>query len=173
MPKRKPGVPAVWLPELVGKVPGYPKTQESFDKKQNIMRQQVALYNAEGITGRNGVPDGWAGRKNEINRITTAAKAEARAIVADLIKTNKFQPDNDKATIALEAAIAIIEAEKVVQRGDVELRGETKPVRLYSEQTYMAAIKTVLDFTQRKPVSQSQVALAKAEDFLDALAAKS
>lgn len=158
LPPRKPGVPAVWHPEFVGKIHAYPKTQEAFDKKQAIMRQQIRLYNAEGITGRNGVRDGWAGKKKLINDIVTAADAEAKDIVTKMIDEKVFEPDCKEARLAMEAAVAMVTAQKHTP--------ENEPVPLYPPGEVNKALKTILEFTQRKPVSKSEVAVAKAEDFL-------
>lgn len=164
MPPRQKGVPREWNPELVGKVPGYPKTLETWLARQSIMRQQIKLYNAEGITFRNGVPDGWAGKKKLINQIKTAAEADARDIVSELIKAKRFEPDCEEARIAMEAVVAIVQAEKHTP--------ENEPVPLYPVSERNKAVKTILEFTQRKPVSKSEVAVSKAEDFLAQLAAK-
>lgn len=161
---RKVGVPAVWRPELVGKVAGYPKTEEKFIARQELMRQQVKLYNAEGITFRNGVKDGWGGKKKLINQINKAAQAEAEVIVTQLIEDKKFQPDNAEARSVLTEAMKIIIAEK--------LTPETQVVPLYGAKERLAAMKLVLEFVQKKPVSTQQVQVQKAEDFLAALAAE-
>ena len=150
-----------WYPDLVGKVPGYFKTYEAWKKASDLMRQQVKLYNAEGITGRSGVPDGWAGKKSLINEIVTKATNEAADIVADLIEEGRFKPDNREARIAMEECVAIIQAEKHTP--------EQMPVKLYSVKDRQAAINTVLAFTQRKPVSAT-VTSDRAEDWLDNLA---
>jgi len=164
LPPRKKGEPNRWHPELVGKIRGYPKTQEAWQAKSDLMRQQVKLYNAEGITFRSGVPDGWAGKKKLINKINTEALAEAKDIVDELIKLGRFQADNVEAKIALEAAVQVIVAEKHTP--------ETETVPLYNVKDRLAATKIVLEYTQKKPVTKSEVGVTKAEDFLAALATK-
>lgn len=149
-----------WYPEAVGVVPGYPKTYESWKAKSDTMRQQVALYNAEGITGRSGVKDGWAGKKSLINQINAAAAAEAKDIVDRLIEEKRFEPDNREARIALEAAVAVIAAEKHTP--------EQAAVPLYDVKERLAAAKIVLEYTQKKPVVASDISVKKAEDFLAA-----
>lgn len=151
-----------WHPQLVGVVRGYPKTYEIWKAKSDLMRQQVRLYNAEGITFRNGVPDGWAGKKALINEINEKAQAEAKVIVADLIKRGKFEPDNDESATVIEEAMKIIVAEKHTP--------ETEPVPLYNVKDRLAAMKLVLDKVQKSPVSRNENTYNKAEDFLKALA---
>lgn len=62
-----------------------------------------------------------------------------------------FEADNDKAKDAIEAAVQIMN-----QKGE--------------DRTRLQAAKTILEFTQRKPVAASEVTLNKAEAFLDAIA---
>jgi len=157
-------VPAVWHPELVGKIRGYPKTQETFDRKQAIMRQQILLYNAEGITGRNGVPDGWAGKKALINEINAASEADAKAAVDELEELGRFEPDNVESRAILEEAFKVVYAEKHTP--------EEAPVPLYAVKDRLAAMKMIWEVVQKKPLSRQEVGVTKAEDFLAALAAK-
>lgn len=161
-PLLKGRVRGQWYPDLVGKIRGYPKTQEIHDRRVDLMRTQIKLYNAEGITGRAGVPDGWAGKKKLIKQINAQASEEAGNIVEDLVVTGRFTPDNAEAQVALRAALTMIVAEKHTP--------ESAPVPLYSPADRLKAMKLVLDTVQRKPVSTSVVAEGRAEDFLKDLA---
>lgn len=154
----------VWVPEAVGKIQGYPKTQEAFDRRQALCREQVVRFNAQGITFRNGVPDGWRRKKKLIIEITANAKADAKVIVDNMIDEKVFEPDCKEARIAMEAAVAIVQAEKHTPH--------EQKAPLYNGQTRMAAIKTILDFTQKKPATASNVAVSGAEAWLAALAEK-
>lgn len=149
---------------MVGVIRGYPKTQEDWQARSDLMRQQVRLYNAEGITGRNGVRDGWGRKKKLINEIQTKAKAEAKAVVEKMIGTGTFTPDNEQAAYALEEAVAIIAAEKFTP--------ESQPVPLYDVKDRMKAMELVLRYTQKTPMTRQEMAVTKAEDFLAALASK-
>lgn len=151
-----------WYPDLVGIVYGYPKTQEDWQKRSDLMRQQIKLYNAEGITGRNGVPDGWAGKKTLIKKIKAEADVEAKLLVDDLIVTKRFVPDNAESQMILQEALGIIVAEKHTP--------EQAAVPLYNVKDRLAAMKMAWDVVQRKPVTTSVVAETTAEDFLKALA---
>lgn len=152
----------VWYPDLVDVVYGYPKTQEAWQKRSDLMRQQVKLYNAEGITFRSGVPDGWAGKKTLIKQIKDASDREAVELVEDLIVTKRFIPDNAESQLILQEALGIIVAEKHTP--------EQAPVPLYNVKDRLTAMKMAWDVVQRKPVSTSLVAETSAEDFLKALA---
>lgn len=149
----------VWQSDLVDKIRAYPKTQEAFDAKQARCREQIIRLNAEGRAGRNGVPDGWAGRKAEINKIVEAAKAEAKVIVDKMIDEKTFAPDCREARLAMEAAVEILCASK-------ESEEPEKTVPLYQAATRLQAMRLVMEYAQRKPVTKSELAIAKPEDFL-------
>ncbi|MES1994436.1 MAG: hypothetical protein V4457_12805 [Pseudomonadota bacterium] len=155
----------VWQADLVDRIKSYPKTQEAYDKLQARCRAQTIRLHAEGKLGRNGVPDGWAGRKPIINKIMTAARAEAREIVEDMTDKKFFEPDCEEARVAMEACVSMIVAEK-------HCPDEQRKVPLYQPSARQAAIKTVLEYTQRKPVARTEAKLEKAEDFLAMLVAK-
>lgn len=161
MPPRQRGVPRQWDPNLVGKVHGYPKTQEKWQARSDLMRQQVRLYNAEGITGRNGVPDGWAGKKKLIREIIDHSQMVAKVIVDNLIADKKWEPDNAESRVILEEAMAVVLAEKYTP--------EQQAVPLYSVKDRLQAMKMVWDMVQKKPASKQELELQKAEDFLAAL----
>jgi hypothetical protein len=62
-----------------------------------------------------------------------------------------FEPDNDVAEKAIETCVKIL-----------SIPGE--------ERTRLQAAKTLLEFTQKKPVAANEVTLKRAEEFLDAIA---
>jgi len=126
------------------------------------MRQQVKLYNAEGITFRSGVRDGWGGKKKLIKKIEDAALKEANEVVDKMIEDKNWVPDNAESRFLLAQTLAIITAEKHTP--------ETAPVPLHDAKTRLQAIKTAWEMVQRKPMSTVVTAEAKAEDFLKALA---
>lgn len=155
-------MPAVWHPEYVGKVQGYPKTQETFDKKQALMRQQIKLYNAEGITGRNGVPDGWCRKKTLIKQIREASSAEAKVVVDEMEKLGKFVPDNVESRIIMEQALEVVLAEKFTP--------EQQPTPLYNVKDRLTAMNMIWGKVQKNPISREINAHMSAESFLEALA---
>jgi len=93
-----------------------------------------------------GVPDGY--RKHEIEPIRAKAKKEAKEVVK--IMADKYDIEDDYSREALETAVEVM-----------RVPGETRE--------RLAAARLVLDFTKSKPVSKSEVAVAKAEDFLASL----
>lgn len=170
LPKRKKGVPNQWHPELVGKVPGYPKTQEIWQAKSDLMRQQIKLYNAEGITGRNGVRDGWAGQKKLIRAIQERAAAQAKEVMDELEKEGRFVPDNYESRIIMEEAFEMVLAQK--EGGEDKMGEKLPPVPLYGPKERLQAMKMIWDVVQKKPISQKLIGVSPAEDFLEALSEK-
>ena len=96
-----------------------------------------------------GVPDGYT--KQEIEPIRAKAKKEAKEVVK--IMSDKYDIEDDYSREALETAVEVM-----------RVPGETRE--------RLAAARLVLDFTKSKPVSKSEVAVAKAEDFLASLLAE-
>lgn len=93
-----------------------------------------------------GVPDGFT--KSEIEPIRINAKKEAKKVVN--IMAEKYDIEDDYSREALETAVEVM-----------RVPGETRE--------RLAAARLILDFTKSKPVSKSEVAVAKAEDFLASL----
>lgn len=170
-PKKKPRIKSrghplmigrtrgVYYPELVGRVPGYPKTLEKHLERVEIMRQQIKLYNAEGIATRRGVPDGFAGRKAELKRYRQTAAAKAEKIVTVMAEDHKIT--DPRAIKAMKEAVEIF-----------ELRDEAN-VPVHKAPERISAIRTVLEWTTPKPAAKSDISVSKAEDWLAGLAARS
>jgi hypothetical protein len=93
-----------------------------------------------------GVPDGY--RKHEIEPIREKIQKEAEKVVK--IMSEKYGVEDDYAKEALKTAVEVM-----------RVPGETRE--------RLAAARLVLDFTKQKPVAKSEVAVAKAEDFLASL----
>ena len=150
-----------YYPEAVGVVPGYPKTLETWLERQAIMRQQVKLYNAEGIARRTGVPDGYAGRREDLRRYRKQAAAEAKAVMKGLVKMDLIDHENKddpRVEQMLQAAVEI-----VVTKDDAGRYIDGTAVRV-------AAINTLLKYLKAPPPATNKVVLSKAEDFLAELA---
>ena len=164
LPPRRKGVPNHWHPELVGKISGYPRTQEAFEARQRQCREQVIRLNAAGVTHRHGVPDGWAGKKKLINQINAASAAEAERVVSEMEALGNFVPDNVESKTILREALKVILAEKFTPEGD------EKTVPLYAVKDRLFAMKMAWDVVQKKPLARSEVGMTRAEDFLAMLA---
>lgn len=143
----------VWHEDLVGVVPGYPKSPEAFETLRTRARERmIRLHKEGGFVDRTGIPDGWSGRKAERAAIMARADKEAADIVAVLVEKGVLDAGN-ASNEALQTAVAFVRA------------GDAVTVR-----DRLAAARLVLDFTRAKPESSSRVRLEKAEDFLAKLA---
>jgi hypothetical protein len=56
----------VWCPAAVGLVRGYPKTLETFKRQCEQLRANHKRAKEKGLLTRDGVPNGWAGRRDDI-----------------------------------------------------------------------------------------------------------
>jgi len=92
----------------------------------------------------NGVPDGYT--NEQILPIRKKAKEEARKVVE--IMAEQIEDDYSK-----EALTTAVEIMRVPQ----------------DSRSRIAAARLVLDFTKSKPVAKSEIAVAKAEEFLASL----
>jgi hypothetical protein len=80
----------VWNPDLVG-YPGYPKTKEAFEKRQQQSRDMFARMKAEGRhPNRRGVPNGFAGSREEIDAGRAAAREFAKKAVEHMKRTGEM-----------------------------------------------------------------------------------
>ena len=69
-----------WNPDAVGKVPGYAATAEAYVKQVGQLRLNSTAAREAGKMHRQGVPTGWAGRRNEVAILRVEAEAEAWSI---------------------------------------------------------------------------------------------
>jgi hypothetical protein len=71
----------VWNADLIG-YPGYPKTKEAFEAKRQKNRERFLKWSAEGrLPNRRGMPNGFAGSREEMDRGRAKARAEAKEII--------------------------------------------------------------------------------------------
>ena len=150
----------VFYPDLVGKVPGYPKTAEGLANRVESMARRIREYNTAGVTKRDGVPHGWT--RYEAVAVRQQAAERAKKIVDKMIEEKVFAPDTKEARIAMEALVSIVQTKK--------LTPEDKGSPLVAASEVNKAAKTILDFAQRRPVTSSQVTVKSAEDWLDEIA---
>lgn len=146
----------VWVPEAVGVVQGYPKTEATWQAQSDRLRKNVVRYNAEGLTA---VPAGWGGRRKEMLAIRAKAPAKAARIY-------KKMQDND-AFIDLDPGTDPARAEMAL-KGFIEIATD----RTQSARDRLVAYKALADFTKVKPSSTLNVNVPVAEAFLDSLIGK-
>ena len=61
-----------WNPAAAG-VQGYPKTQEAHDAHRERLRKNSEAARAAGKLTRRGVPNGWRGRRQEVEQLRAEA----------------------------------------------------------------------------------------------------
>lgn len=152
---------AFWNPEYAARIPWYPKSQEAWEvwriKLAEGMRERVK----PGGSADRSIPRAFQRRREEFYQIREKAKAAAKKLVAYMKKTEQFVPDNDKAEAAVEHLVAVLVAT------DPE---NGKPAE--SAKDRILAAKTILEFTQQKPAQTNNLTVAKAEDWLSAVASE-
>ena len=104
----------------------------------------------EANPGKRGRPHGLqdgVGLKKYLKRLEVA-KAKSERAIKVMAEQNLWKADNDVASKAMQTAIEIM----LSQEGTTQNR--------------LAAAKTILDFTQTKPVVKNETTLKTAEEFL-------
>ena len=107
----------------------------------------------EANPGKRGRPHGLqdgVGLKAYLKRLEVA-KVKAERAIKVMADENLWKADNDVASKAMQTAIEIM----LSQEGTTQNR--------------LAAAKTILDFTQTKPVVKNETTLKTAEEFLSSL----
>jgi hypothetical protein len=127
--------------------------------RQAAARERTLKLIAEGRWFRRGVPDGFKGRKVEVQEIRRRAKVEAKQLVSHM-KKNGLTLDDQRAEDAMESMVEVVRA------------ADDNGAYIHPVQYRIAAARAILDFTKQRPASKAEVALTKAEDFLAAVAAE-
>ena len=110
------------------------------------LRRQWSLKKRKNAGRPKGTPDGL--RKEQADTMRADIKKEAVKVVE--IMSEKFGVEDEYAKEALGTAVEVM-----------RMQGETRE--------RLSAARLILDFTKQKPVAKSEVAVAKAEDFLASL----
>lgn len=115
----------------------------------NLASKRHPPFNGEGrkLPGdTNGV------NRKQRNKIIAQAKAEAKQMVKHMEETGQVVFKDPNAREAMEFAV------ETIRRTDVSIKDK------------LATARMILDFTQAKPATESNVNLKRAEDFLNDLA---
>ena len=117
-----------------------------------LWANRAAAGHKKGVSTR---PPGWqAGMKMKTYlRYVADGKREARKILRYMTDKKMFVPDNDVSEEAFKVVLEVLRA----------------PAHARDK---LAAAKTLLEYTQRKPVAASEMTLNSAESFLDAILAE-
>lgn len=126
--------PPGWHPEAVGVVKGYPPSQEAYDALVGRLKANRERARDAGRLTCVGVPKGWAGEKHELADIRSEAAQSAGRLARYLPGYDDW---DSRAKLAIEelCAVALDISQPIAIRLD--------------------AMKTVLTYTQPKPVQQS------------------
>ena len=110
------------------------------------LRNQWSTKRRKNAGRPKGVPDGL--RKEQADNLRAKVKKEAEKVVE--IMSQKYGVEDEYAKEALGTAVEVM-----------RMQGETRE--------RLSAARLVLDFCKQKPVAKSEVAVARAEDFLASL----
>ena len=125
-----------WCPAAVGKVSGYPRTAVEYARRRAQLRLNRAKALRAGRLTRHGVPNGWAGRKDEIAEVRRNSRTAAERLSADLQVRGIWKPDNVQAAFAMRAVL------------EIALSPLNRPV------DRLDAMRVVLKYTQPAPVAR-------------------
>jgi hypothetical protein len=141
-----------WHPEAVGLIPGYPATQERYDQVAEQLRANSAAARASGKATRKGVPNGFAGRREELHAIRAADLVRARGMVE--ATTGRPLMTDEEAAAALAASGKLTDQ----QYGDLAL---AHVVAVFISATYCAtdrlsAARIALPYLTGRPTAASR-----------------
>ncbi len=84
--------PGVFNPAAVGKVRGYARTQETYDRQVERLRSNSKGAIERGLLTRKGVPNGWAGMRVQVAELRQEAADEGWRLV-NVIQRNSASAD--------------------------------------------------------------------------------
>lgn len=163
--------PGVWNPAAVGKVRGYAKTEEAYQRQAAQLRANSAGARARGLMNRRGSPNGWAGKRAEVEALRLDAHADGwRAVGAwqrnsqtaeerlpddrmEALTTGQDYPRTDAERFAVAAAYAI----SVILNRSAPTCDRTRAARI------------ILPFLKAAPAGRKSVTLADGAAWLEAL----
>ncbi len=148
----------IWCPAAAGKMRGYPLTQEGYDRRIAALRQNHRTAKEAGKLTRLGVPNGWAGKKDELTTLRRNSQTAAERLIDDMTTLDMMPPpgetDDDLAREALQAAAEIA----FNPAGEAAAR--------------LRAVRLLLTFTRPKPAGRTAVGFVDGMAFLNGLAAE-
>ena len=150
----------VWCADLVGKIRGYPRTQEGFDARRANGAKLAAHINANGLT-RHGIPDGWAGKRKEVIAIRAQAAVDADRIYMELVEHGIIDVERAVDGLPTDDASRAEHAMKGLMAITIDATQQTRD--------RLSAFQTLLTYTKSKPVVKTATVVSSAESFLDAL----
>jgi hypothetical protein len=131
----------------VGVVSGYPKSRAIYEAQKVRLKANRERAVAAGTLTRHGIPNGWAGRKDEVAEIRRNSRTDAERLCEKV-----FQADCYEARIAMQACMEIALC-------------ELNPMRVR-----LSAMHTILTYTVPRPATDP-TPKGPGSDFLVKLAA--
>jgi hypothetical protein len=136
-----------WCPDAVGVVPGYPRTPETFAAQAERLKANRQRAKERGLLTRLGVPNGWAGKKDEIAEIRRNSQTEAERLTEAVFEADCW-----------EARVAMTEAMKIA----------LSP--FYRMADRLVAMRLILQYTVPRPAQRVALESGDALGFLRRLA---
>ena len=131
-----------WCPTAVGKVRGYPRTLATYERQRARLRANREHARDNGTLTRLGVPNGWAGKREEIANIRRNSQTEAEMLVEEMERTGYWRAD------CVESRVVMTELMKMVVS------------EIYTVRIRMSAMRLVLTYTQARPTHRVTLAAA-------------
>jgi hypothetical protein len=140
--------PSAWRPEWVGIKPGYPKSLEEWNQRRERARQRALELHRRGVFHRRGVPDGWAGRRDELAALREKCAQTARQAVDALEARGDLDGEDPRVAEAL-AFIASVVLDPTASASD-----------------RLNAARILLTFTKPRAAARQAVSVMGAEEYL-------
>jgi len=132
----------VWSPGAVGKVRGYPRTLELYERQREQLRANSEAARNAGRLTRLGVPNGWAGRRMEIDTARRNSRTAAEMLVTEMDRLGYWKPDNRESRLIMTEVMGII----------------VSPLSTVCDR--MTAMRMALTYIQPKPMQRVTLAVA-------------
>lgn len=96
-----------WNPELIGKVQGYPTSEDAFLARRAQRQAALAQRREKHDMTRRGVPDGFGGRRAELHALREEAAATAKRTADVMVRAGMLDKAEDQSDAALAALLGI------------------------------------------------------------------
>ena len=162
----------VWCPEAVGRVRGYPKTEEAFAERVVTLKANSDRARANGRTKRTGIPNGWGGRRGEVEQLREEANDEAWRRVNVLYRNSQSEDERLTADHMEELKVDPMNARTDAERAALALAFMIGIVisPAYGTSLCNQAARILLPFVRPKPVTgRAATGLDAALAWLDGL----
>jgi hypothetical protein len=152
---------------LVGVLRGYPRSAEAHERKMTTLRDNSRRAIAAGRLNRRGVPNGWAGRKPEIEVVRRNSQTDAERLLPELCPDMSPPPRIAPMREDYPSQEAFDEA-RVALALLINLEIAISPLHVAADR--LRAARQFLEFSMPKPIARAILgADGGAADFLTGL----